>query len=92
MPANRSLKKGAKFWTHSRAAGAKGVPNAEEIIQRHREYAAATSRKDARVNVRLTSRDLRALQKSALAEGIPCQTLISSILHKYAAGRLRDLT
>jgi len=33
---------------------------------------------------------LRGLQKRALAEGIPYQTLIASILHKYVEGRLRD--
>jgi predicted DNA binding CopG/RHH family protein len=40
------------------------------------------------VNIRLAGRDLEAIQKRALLEGIPYQTLIASILHKYAAGRL----
>jgi predicted DNA binding CopG/RHH family protein len=39
----------------------------------------------------LSSRDLRALQKRALAEGIPYQTLIASVLHKYVEGRLREV-
>jgi predicted DNA binding CopG/RHH family protein len=38
----------------------------------------------------LSSRDLRGLQKRALAEGIPYQTLIASVLHKYVEGRLRE--
>ncbi len=50
--------------------------------------ARATVRKDKRVNIRMTARDLVQYQKAALEEGIPYQTLISSILHKYITGRL----
>jgi len=57
---------------------------------RHVEYARATFRKDKRLNIRLSSKDLEAIQKRALEEGLPYQTLISSLLHKYAAGRLKD--
>ena len=53
-------------------------------------YAKATFRKDRRLNIRLSSKDLEAIQKRALAEGLPYQTLISSLLHKYAAGRLKE--
>jgi predicted DNA binding CopG/RHH family protein len=56
--------------------------------QRYSRYAEATFRKDRRVNIRLSGRDLEAIQKRALAEGLPYQTLISSLLHKYASGRL----
>ena len=58
--------------------------------KRHQEYAEAMFKKDARINIRLSSKDLRGLQKRALAEGIPYQTLIASILHKYVEGRLSD--
>ena len=64
--------------------------NAGAIQKRHQEYAAAMLRKDARINIRLPSKDLRGLQKRALAEGIPYQTLVASILHKYVEGRLRE--
>lgn len=57
---------------------------------RHQEYAEALIRKDARINIRLPSKDLRGLQKKALAEGIPYQTLVASILHKYVEGRLHE--
>ncbi|HRI02529.1 MAG TPA: hypothetical protein PLL77_02190 [Pyrinomonadaceae bacterium] len=56
-------------------------------LSRHRKVAESTFKKDARINIRIASRDLRALQKRALAEGIPYQTLIASILHKYAEKR-----
>lgn len=64
--------------------------NAEKIQKQHQEYADAMFRKDARINIRLSSKDLRSLQKKALAEGIPYQTLVASILHKYVEGRLHE--
>ncbi len=66
------------------------APNAAEIQKRHQEYAEAMFKKDARINIRLSSKDLRGLQKKALAEGIPYQTLVASIIHKYVEGRLHE--
>jgi predicted DNA binding CopG/RHH family protein len=43
------------------------------------------------LNIRLSSKDLEAIQKRALAEGLPYQTLIASLLHKYATGRLKEI-
>ena len=57
---------------------------------RYRKYASATYKKDKRVNIRMSEKDLTAIQKKALEEGIPYQTLISSILHKYISGRLTE--
>ena len=51
-----------------------------------------TYRKDRRINIRLSTRDLAAIKKKALEEGIPYQTLVSSVLHKYVSGRLYDAT
>jgi len=64
----------------------RSVPNLEKEKKKYQEIAAATFRKDRRVNIRISSRDLIGLQKRALEEGIPYQTLISSILHKYVSG------
>ena len=58
---------------------------------RYARYAKATFRKDRRLNIRLSSKDLEAIQKRALAEGLPYQTLIASLLHKYASGRLKEI-
>ena len=66
----------------------KRAVNAKGEIKRHREYAAATFLKDSRINIRISSKDLRSLQKRALQEGLPYQTLIASLLHKYVEGRL----
>jgi predicted DNA binding CopG/RHH family protein len=55
--------------------------------KRYSAYAKATFRKERRVNIRISSKDLEAIQKRALEEGLPYQTLVSSILHKYASGK-----
>jgi len=68
----------------------RSVTGGEAKFQRYREYARATFKKDRRVNIRISSKDLEDLQKRALEEGIPYQTLIASILHKYAGGRLTE--
>lgn len=65
----------------------RSVPNFEQEKKKYQEIAAATFRKDRRVNIRISSKDLIGLQTRALEEGIPYQTLISSILHKYLASR-----
>ncbi len=64
------------------------VANVEEEVQTYREYARATFKKDRRVNIRISSKDLEALQKRAMEEGLPYQTLIASVLHKFVNGRL----
>jgi predicted DNA binding CopG/RHH family protein len=64
--------------------------DADELLKRHQEYTAATLRRDARVNVRLTSRDLSRLKKRALEQGIPYQVLAASILHQYVEGALSE--
>ena len=57
-----------------------------------KEYAEATIRKDKRMNIRISERDLKNLKKKALEEGIPYQTMVSMILHKYLAGRYIEQT
>ena len=55
-----------------------------------RQSARATGQKDQRINIRLSSGDLQAIRTRALQEGIPYQTLISSVLHKYVSGTLHE--
>ena len=59
-------------------------------LERMRAAARATSIKDKRVNIRLSSADLLDIQAKALSEGMPYQTLIASVLHKYVAGKLAE--
>lgn len=64
------------------------VKDSETQARQYRDYARATFKKDRRVNIRLSSKDLIGIQKRALEEGVPYQTLIASILHKYVSGAL----
>lgn len=57
-------------------------------LAKFKAAARATAIKDRRVNIRLSSNDLREIQARALADGLPYQTLIASVLHKYVTGRL----
>ncbi|MEN8254109.1 MAG: antitoxin [Verrucomicrobiota bacterium] len=66
------------------------VGNLKQEIKKHQQYARNTLRKDKRVNIRISSRDLEALQSKAVEDGIPYQTLMGSILHRFVAGRLKE--
>ncbi len=68
----------------------KSIRKLESERGRYQTYAESTFKKNRRVNIRISEKDLEAIQKRALEEGIPYQTLISSLLHKYASGRLID--
>ena len=69
----------------------KTIPGLASEVQRYREYAKATLRKDRRVNILISERDLLNIQKKAVEEGIPYQTLMSSVLHKFVSGRLKEV-
>ncbi len=64
------------------------VENLKDEIQTHQNIAKNTLKKDKRINIRLSSNDLEALKTNAVELGLPYQTLVSSILHRYATGRL----
>jgi predicted DNA binding CopG/RHH family protein len=64
------------------------IPNFKKEAKQYQEYARATFRKDKRVNIRISEKDLVNIQKRAIQEGLPYQTLISSVLHKFVNGRL----
>ena len=68
----------------------KRIPHFKREAGRYQEAARATLRKDKRVNIRMSERDLVHFQKKAIEEGLPYQTLISSVLHKYINGRLEE--
>ena len=59
-------------------------------LNRLKAAARSTAIKDRRVNIRLSAGDLQDIQVKALQEGMPYQTLIASVLHKYVTGRLTD--
>jgi len=62
----------------------------KDELEQIRESARATATKDQRINIRLSAGDLRDIQVKAMQEGMPYQTLIASVLHKYVTGRLAE--
>jgi predicted DNA binding CopG/RHH family protein len=64
------------------------IPDFRKERQRYQEYARATFRKDKRVNIRISEKDLKRIQRRALQEGLSYQTLIASILHKFVMEQL----
>ena len=68
------------------------IDNLEEEKRLHAQYAKNTSIKNKRINIRITERDFLSLKEKAYQEGIPYQSLISSILHKYINGSLIEKT
>jgi len=65
----------------------KSVKNLKKEIEKHRGYARQTLKKDKRVNIRISSMVLDEIQTRAVEDGMPYQTLISSILHRFVTGR-----
>jgi len=59
-------------------------------IAKYKAAAKATFKKDKRVNIRISELDLELLQERAMIEGLPYQTLMSSVLHKYVTGRFAE--
>ncbi len=65
-------------------------PDAEREIEAARQAARKTFNKTKRVNLRVTERDFNLAHARAREEGIPYQTLLSSVIHKYLSGRLTE--
>jgi predicted DNA binding CopG/RHH family protein len=68
----------------------KPVKNPKKEIKKLKEYARNTLQKDKRINIRMSSKDLDQVQVLAAQEGVPYQTLISRIIHKYVSGYLTE--
>jgi predicted DNA binding CopG/RHH family protein len=66
------------------------VDDVAEEIEKHKRYASNTFKKDKRINIRISQKDLDEIQVKAMEEGLPYQTLISSLIHKYISGKLVD--
>ena len=60
-------------------------------LQKYQDAARKMLKKDARLNIRISSRDLKILQKRAMEEGLPYQTFVSSVLHKFITGRIVEV-
>ncbi|MBI5191832.1 MAG: antitoxin [Nitrospirae bacterium] len=60
----------------------------KEIKKEYQEYAKQSLSKQKRINIRMTERDLKKIQVKALQEGLPYQSLISMLIHKFNEGEL----
>jgi len=56
----------------------------------YQEVASNTLKKNKKINIRISDNDLSALQRKAAREGVPYQTLIGSVLHKFVTGLLKE--
>ena len=66
----------------------KPVKNMQAEIKRYIEYAKNTLKKDQRISIRMSKQDLIGIRSKAVDEGMPYQTLITSVVHKYVNGKL----
>jgi predicted DNA binding CopG/RHH family protein len=64
------------------------VSNKESELIRYSKYAQDTLKKDKRINIRISEKDLDSIQNMAIEEGIPYQTFISSLIHKFVTGKI----
>ena len=69
----------------------RSVTNLKEEKSTAKKMAENYLRKNARVNIRISSTDLLALKQKAAYKGLPYKTFIASVLHEYAAGHLQHL-
>jgi len=66
------------------------VDNADEEMRLAEQAANHFMKRDNRINVRISKADLNMIRRIAVQEGLPYQTLLASVIHKFAAGRLVD--
>lgn len=66
------------------------VKNLSGVKKHFQEVARETLRKDRRINIRLSQKDLEGVQAKAAREGMPYQTLIASVIHKFVVGGLKE--
>ncbi len=67
----------------------KSVKNVSATKKHFQQVATETLRKDRRINIRLSQKDLEGIQAKAAREGMPYQTLITSVIHKFVVGDLK---
>ncbi len=69
----------------------KSVKDYEKKKTEYQRYAKNTAAKNKRINIRLSERDLANLKAKSLEEGMPYQTLVTSIIHKYISGKFKEV-
>ena len=67
------------------------VSDSKSDFGKYRDLASEQLKKNKQISLRISENDLRGLQRKAFEEGMPYQTLIGSILHKYLSGKLVEV-
>jgi len=70
----------------------RSISKLQREIEKSKKIAKATLRKDQRMNIRISKKDLDALKVKAIEEGIPYHTLLSRLIHKYLSGSFIEKT
>jgi len=68
------------------------VEDFEKEKAKYQQIAKNTALKNRRINIRLSEKDLSNLKAKSLEEGIPYQTLVASIIHKYVSGKFKEVS
>lgn len=66
------------------------VDNLSEELALAKQAADNFKKRDSRINIRISGADLNMVRKIAMQEGLPYQTLLASVIHKFVTGRLVD--
>ncbi len=67
------------------------VPNMDEEIKKHQANARNFLIKNKKINIRLSEWDYNKIKIRAAQEGLPYQTLVSSLIHKYVTGQIKTI-
>ena len=68
----------------------KSVKDFEKKKSEHQKIAVNTTERNKKINIRLSEKDLANLKAKSLEEGVPYETLVSSIIHKYISGKFKE--
>ncbi|MDA2921820.1 hypothetical protein MYX07_00975 [Patescibacteria group bacterium AH-259-L07] len=70
----------------------KKIRQAKKQASRYQQYDRETLSKRKNINIRISDKDLQKIKAKAVEKGIPYQTLVSSILHQYSLGKIKELS
>jgi predicted DNA binding CopG/RHH family protein len=69
-------------------SGAKSIQNVKKEMQRYQEIAIKQTTKKKAISIRLLESDIESIKAKAVSQGVPYQTLLSSVAHQYANGKI----
>ncbi|KFL35417.1 MULTISPECIES: hypothetical protein [unclassified Sulfurospirillum] len=85
---DKLTKEETKIVEYIESGATSSVENVKDEIARYKAIALKQTTKKKAISIRLLESDIEALKAKALAQGMPYQTLLSSIAHQYASGKI----